>query len=334
MVFLFLGILWLVLSIVSLGVGQYHIPFDEVFVLLAKGFMAAPISESLSIPYDVIFSIRLPRVLMASLAGGALALSGIALQGVFKNPLVGPHIVGVSTGAAFGGTLAILFEVSKVGLFGFAFVFGILALMMVYALASFVSKHNLFALILSGIVVSGFFSALISLIQYISDEEEKLPNIVYWLLGSFSSANYERVALLAIPTIPIMIIFVLMRWRFNLLSLQDHDMRLLGINITKLRLIILGLCSLIIAAQVSVSGNVGWIGLVIPHLSRMLVGVDHRKSLPTAILLGAIFMLVVDNVSRTITQGEVPLGILTALIGAPVFAYLMKKNGIRNNDNG
>lgn len=330
---LFLIFLWLALVIFSLGVGQYHISFVDVASLLYSALINNTISEPMATPYDVVLSIRLPRILMASLAGASLAVSGVALQGVFKNPLVGPHIVGVSTGAAFGGTLAILLEFSKIELFGFAFFFGILALMMVYTLANFVSKSNLFALILSGVVVSGFFSALISFIQYISDEEEKLPNIVYWLLGSFSSANYERLALMAFIAIPVIVIFVLMRWRFNLLSLQDHDMRLLGINITKLRLVILILCSLIIAAQVSVSGNVGWIGLIIPHLSRMLVGADHRKSMPAAVFLGAIFMLLVDDIARTITQGEVPIGILSALVGAPIFAYLMKKSALRKNDN-
>lgn len=332
MKFWFLGVAWVVLVIFSLGVGQYHIAFSDVFSLLFNALMHNNVSDGLSTEHDIVLSIRLPRILMASLAGASLAVSGVALQGVFKNPLVGPHIVGVSTGAAFGGTLAILFEFSKVELFGFAFFFGILALIMVYALANFVSKSNLFALILSGIVVSGFFSALISLIQYISDEEEKLPNIIYWLLGSFSSANYERLSLMAFVAIPVMIIFVLMRWRFNLLSLQDHDMKLLGVDITKLRFVILGLSSLIIAAQVSVSGNVGWIGLIIPHLSRMLVGVDHRKSLPAAIFLGAIFMLLVDDIARTITQGEVPIGILSALVGAPIFAFLMKKSTLRKHD--
>lgn len=332
MKFWFLGVAWVVLVIFSLGVGQYHIAFSDVFSLLFNALMHNNVSDGLSTEHDIVLSIRLPRILMASLAGASLAVSGVALQGVFKNPLVGPHIVGVSTGAAFGGTLAILFEFSKVELFGFAFFFGILALIMVYALANFVSKSNLFALILSGIVVSGFFSALISLIQYISDEEEKLPNIIYWLLGSFSSANYERLSLMVFVAIPVMIIFVLMRWRFNLLSLQDHDMKLLGVDITKLRFVILGLSSLIIAAQVSVSGNVGWIGLIIPHLSRMLVGVDHRKSLPAAIFLGAIFMLLVDDIARTITQGEVPIGILSALVGAPIFAFLMKKSTLRKHD--
>lgn len=211
MKFLFLLCSWVALVIFSLGVGQYHIPFVDGATLIYNALMDNSVSEAMLTPYDVVFSIRLPRILMASLAGASLAVSGVALQGVFKNPLVGPHIVGVSTGAAFGGTLAILLEFSKVELFGFAFFFGILALMMVYVLANFVSKSNLFALILSGVVVSGFFSALISFIQYISDEEEKLPNIVYWLLGSFSSANYERLALMSFIAIPIIILFILMR---------------------------------------------------------------------------------------------------------------------------
>lgn len=313
------AVFWLILALISLGIGQYGVGvFEILHILLGK------ITNEVS--KDVILNIRLPRVLGSSLCGGILAICGMSLQGLFKNPLVDPKIIGVSTGAAFGGCLAILLGVGGFWLVIFAFIFGLISLLMLYFIASFVKTINIFTLILSGIVVNGFFAALISLIQYVADTEEVLPNIIFWLLGSFVNVGYEKLLLLIIIALPCVLILFFMRWRFNLLSLDEKDLRALGVSLNSLRAIILLVCTLMIATQVSVSGNIGWIGLVVPHMARMISGADHVKSLPLSFIFGAIFMLLIDNLARSITMGEIPLGILSALIGTPVFAYLLKRS--------
>lgn len=311
--------IWFILALISLGIGQYSVEISQILNILLGNFTN-------EVSKDVVLNIRLPRVLGSSLCGGVLALAGMSLQGLFKNPLVDPKIIGVSTGAAFGGCLAILLGVSSYFLVIFAFVFGLISLLMLYFIASFVKTINIFTLILSGIVVNGFFAALISLIQYVADTEEILPNIIFWLLGSFVNVGYEKLILLFIVSFPCVLVLFLMRWRFNLLSLDEKDLKALGVNLSLLRATILLVCTLMIATQVSVSGNIGWIGLVVPHMARMLSGADHVKSLPLSFIFGAIFMLIIDNLARSITMGEIPLGILSALIGTPVFAYLLKRS--------
>ncbi len=309
---------WGILAIISLGVGRYSIGFFELFNALFGG------GESTA--KDIIYGVRLPRILLSSLSGGVLALSGLCLQAVFKNPLVGPHIVGVSTGAAFGGSLAILFALGSFFIVSFAFIFGLVAILMLYMLARFVKRVDIFTLVLSGIVVNGFFAALISLVQYIADVEQILPNIVFWLLGSFVSANYTKLTLIASIALPCLVVLMMLRWRFNLLSLDDNDLKALGVNLFFLRAMILLLCTLLIAVQVSVSGNIGWVGLVVPHMARFVAGSDHLKSMPLCFVFGAIFMLLIDNFGRSMSASEIPLGILSALVGTPIFALLLRQN--------
>lgn len=311
-----LAVALLVALLASLGIGRYGIsPARVGQILLAFDGMDA-------IERHVVLTVRLPRVLTALMAGAGLALCGAALQGVFRNPLVGPHIIGVSTGAAFGGTLAILMRESHGLLLTLAFLFGMLALLMVYALNALVARRNMLVLVLAGVVVSGFFGALVSLAQYLADAEEKLPRIVFWLLGSFATADYGKLALMLSALVPGAFLLLLLRWRINILSLGDEEARALGIRAEPTRWLVLTLIGLIVSAQVAVSGVIGWIGLVIPHLARMLVGPDHRVLLPGAMLAGGLFMVLVDDVARTLSQSKIPLGILTALIGAPVFALV------------
>lgn len=308
---------WLLFAIFSLGVGQYHLNIVGVLEVMMGG--------GDNVARDIVYRIRLPRVLMSSLCGGILALCGVSLQGLFKNPLVDSKIIGVSTGASFGGALAILLGFGGFYLVGFAFIFGVVALLLLYYIASFVKGFSIFTLILSGIVVNGFFAALISLIQYIADSEEVLPTIVFWLLGSFVNANYHKLMLLALVALPCIVALFLMRWRFDLLSLDDVDARILGLNLFYLRIFILGVSTLLIATQVSISGSIGWIGLIVPHIARAICGDSHIKSLPYSFAIGMIFMLLIDNLSRTLTVAEIPLGVLCALVGTPIFAYLLKK---------
>ena len=316
-------LLWVLLFAVSLGIGQYPVSIEETGRILL-GSSADETAKS------VVLDIRIPRALLSSLCGGILALSGLALQAVFKNPLVGPHIVGVSTAAAFGGALCIMLGFGSYFIVGFAFFFGLAALFMLYFIAKFVSRSDVFSLILAGIVINGVFAALTSLVQYLADNEDVLPNIIYWLLGSFVRADYDKLVMLAAVSTPCVAALIAMRWRFNLLSLEDGDLKVLGVNIVRLRSVILVICTLLVTAQVSVSGNIGWIGLVVPHVARMIFGSDHLRSMPACFVAGAVFMLAIDDVSRSISSSEVPLSIISALIGSPIFAILLKRSADAN----
>lgn len=313
----------LLLAISSLCLGQYPLSLSEVFYQLSH------YSQGQGIASQIIWSVRLPRILMAFLAGGALGLCGATLQGVFHNPLVDPHIIGVTSGSAFGGTLAILLGLSPVLMMGSTFFFGLSALTLVYAIAALQGRENTLVLILSGIILSGFFAALVSLIQYQADTEEVLPNIVFWLLGSFATANWHKVLLLTVPVCIAAAILFQLRWRINLLSLNDKDARALGVSVVPLRRSVLVCCACLVAAQVAVSGSIAWVGLVIPHLARLFVGVDHRRLLPCAFWLGGGFMIVVDDIARTLMHAEIPPGIITALLGAPLFTILLIQSSRR-----
>ncbi|XUA21028.1 FecCD family ABC transporter permease [Citrobacter sp. OP27] len=307
----------LLLALVSLCLGQFHLSIGDVVTQLLHPDAPNEIAG------QVVWTVRLPRVMMAFLCGAALGLSGATLQGVFRNPLVDPHIIGVTSGAAFGGTLAILLGLSPLFMMGSTFSFGLAALGLVYLIATLQGRESTLALILSGIILSGFFAALVSLMQYLADTEEVLPNIVFWLLGSFATANWHKVMLVAGPVLLAGAVLFALRWRINLLSLDEKDARALGVSVKPLRRGVLVSCGLLVAAQVAVSGSIAWVGLVIPHLARLLVGADHRRLLPTAFWLGGAFMIMVDDLARTLTQAEIPIGIITALVGAPAFTFLL-----------
>lgn len=309
--------LTLALAVASLGLGQYHLTLAQVLSRLLHP------REYSDIAAQVVWAVRLPRVTMALLAGGALGLSGATLQGVFRNPLVDPHIIGVTSGAAFGGTLAILLGLGPLLMMGSTFGFGLLALGLVYLIATLQRHESTLSLILSGIVMSGFFAALVSLMQYLADTEETLPNIVFWLLGSFATASWHKVAILILPVALGGSVLLCLRWRINLLALDEKDAAMLGVAVRPLRRAVLICCALLVAAQVAVSGSIAWVGLVVPHLARLLVGADHRRLLPVAFWLGGGFMVAVDTLARTLTAAEIPIGIITALLGAPLFAGLL-----------
>lgn len=323
-----LTILFITVAIISLGLGRFDISPLRVVEILLDPFFSASIPVSAT-EHNVIFTVRIPRILLALLAGGGLALAGAALQGVFRNPLVGPQVMGVSSGAAFGGTLAILLSFPRVGLLGTSFIFGLLALVLVFLLNSLVARRNILALVLAGVVVSGFFGALVSLVQYLADTEDKLPTIVFWLLGSFATADSSKLVLMVIPLIIACALLLALRWRLNLLSLGDEDAAALGVRVERLRWFILILVSVIVAVQVAVSGIIGWVGLIVPHMARMLVGPDHRVLMPASLLIGGIYLLLIDDLARTLTGTEIPLGILTALVGTPVFALLLRNSQMR-----
>jgi iron complex transport system permease protein len=313
-----------VLLYVSLFVGRLYVAPQDVARIVASLVITIPHdwSESLT---TIVLQIRLPRALMAMAVGAGLAISGAAFQGMFRNPLVSTDVLGVSAASGFGAALAILLGRSLVELQIIAFLFGLFGVLMTYTLARVYRTTPALMLVLSGVIVAAFFGALLSGAKLVADPEAKLPAITFWLLGSFNAATLRSV----VTIVPVMAIGVagllLVRWKLNLLSMGDDEASALGVRTEWLKGMVIACATLITSAAVSVSGVVGWVGLVIPHVARMLVGPDHRVLLPVTLSLGAGYLLVIDGIARTVTAVEIPIGILTAVVGAPFFAYLLRR---------
>lgn len=311
-------------SVIALSVGRYPIPLSHVLDIVTSGVLG---HDRASDPeHTVVVLVRLPRVLLAVLVGGGLGLAGAALQATFRNPLVSPEIIGVSSGASLGGALALLFGLGSFFLVGGAFAFGLAALGLLFLLTLGRGGTPMLMVVLGGVVVGSFFSALVSLVTYVADPYTTLPAIVFWLLGSVATATFAKVLVAAVPVLFGSLVILLLRWRLNVLSLGDEEASSLGMDPARMRWTILTATALIVAGAVAVSGVIGWVGLVIPHLTRMWVGPDHRVLLPVSFLTGATYLVVIDTLARTATAGEIPLGVLTAMIGAPVFFVLLRRN--------
>lgn len=310
--------------IVSLSVGRYSVPVEHVLgILLSKVLPMEAVWTSTE--QRVVELIRLPRILLAAVCGAGLAVAGAALQGIFRNPLVGPQILGVTSGAAFGGALAILLSESATMLIGLAFLFGLSAMGIVYILSMTRGRSQTLVLVLSGIVVSALFTALVSLVKFVADPDDKLPAIVFWLMGSFAAASNAKLYFVAPVIVGGSILVYALRFRINVLSLGDEEARSLGIHVEVIRWTVFCAVALVSSAVVAAAGIVGWVGLVIPHIARFFTGPDHSRLIPAAALIGAIYLVIVDDVARTVAPAEIPIGILTALIGAPVFALLLRR---------
>lgn len=302
----------------SIMTGRYLLPPSQILDIILNGKEAA----AMNIDASVVWNLRIPRILLNILVGGGLAIAGTVFQGIFRNPLVSPDILGVSSGAAFGAALGILISGINMHATAFALVFGIISVCLTYSLARLRNEITPLSLVLSGMIISAIFSALISLTKYIADPYDKLPAITYWLMGSFTTASYENVSLISIPILFGCFVLYMLRWKINILSLGDEEAISLGVNPARLRITIIAMATLITASCVTITGVIGWIGLVIPHICRMLVGVDHQRLLPISIIIGSIFMIIVDLIARTAIAAEIPVGIITALVGAPFFAIL------------
>lgn len=304
-------------------VGPYQIPPVEVLKALVARLLGAPAST----PIDtILFQIRLPRVLAAALVGGALAAAGASYQTLFRNPLVSPDILGVSAGAGFGAVLGILLSLPVIAIQGLGFVTGLITVVIVYALARALrSQNEVLVLVLAGIVVGALAGAGISLVKILADPYNQLPAITFWLLGSLSGIKVSDVwgvtPLVIVGLVPL----VLLRWRIGVLSLGDDEARALGVNVAFVRGVVIAAATLMTAAAVSVSGVIGWIGLMIPHMVRPLVGPRYDRVLPASVLMGAAFLVLVDTLARSAARIEIPLGLLTALIGAPIFVWLLAR---------
>lgn len=321
-------ILPLLLFFLSLFCGRYWIsPGVCLQVLAAKLLPFLPIEHTWGGAQEaVIWQIRFPRALLAMLVGAGLSISGASFQGMFRNPLVSPDLLGVSAGAGFGACLGILLDGSQAMIQVFAFCFGLLAVVLTYLISRVYKSTPVLMLVLAGVAISALFSALISVTKYMADPYSKLPEITFWLMGSLGKADGKSVVAAAVPIILGSLGLLLVGWRINLLSMGDQEARSLGVNTELLKGIIIVCCTMATAAAVCCAGIVGWVGMVIPHIGRMLVGPDHRKLLPASIALGAGYLLIIDNIARTATALEIPLGILTAIIGAPFFIYLLRRS--------
>jgi iron complex transport system permease protein len=319
-----LGILLVITIIISFRLGRYPIPAKEVLgILLSKIY---PIELFWTDRVEmVLINIRLPRIILACLVGCCLSAAGAAYQGVFQNPMAAPDILGASAGAAFGAALAILNYGSRFMITVSAFFFSLLTVSLVYLISKRVKGKSILGLILSGIIVGSLFSAGTSFIKLVADPTDQLPAITYWLMGSLAGAKMGDIKFAIIPMIIGLVPLLLIRWRLNVLTMGDDEARTMGVNANQIRIIVIICATLTTAASVSVSGMIGWVGLVIPHLARKLVGNNYNHLMPASILFGAIFLLLVDNVSRNLLTTEIPLGILTAFVGAPFFIYLITR---------
>ncbi len=313
----------IILFFASFLMGRYPIsPVDVVKTILSPIFPQLTVSSTVN---TIVWQIRLPRILAALLVGASLSMAGTAFQGIFKNPLVSSDLLGVSNGAGFGAALAILLSGSSVVIQVFAFVFGIISVSITYLISKAYKAGGILILVLSGVAISAFFNSLISGIKFIADPEDKLPEIVYWLMGSLASVTMDEIIMIIIPLFIGFIILYLLRWQMNILAMGDEEAQSLGLNPSRVRLIIIAACTLLTSAAVSISGIIGWIGMIIPHMARMIVGPDNKILLPASLSLGASFLLLIDNISRVIISIEIPIGILTAVIGVPIFLYLLRR---------
>ncbi len=318
-----LAVLVAAIAVLAATIGAYPVSFADLFAVVTGEAAGRPDDATAA---TVLLQVRLPRIAAALVVGGALAAAGAVYQGLFRNPLVSPDILGVSTGAGLGAVFGIFLSLPLVLIQLAAFAGGLATVALVYAIAAHVrGREPVLVLVLAGVVVGSLAGAAISLLKVLADPYDQLPAITFWLLGSLASTRAGDVWGVA-PAVAIGLVpLVLLRWRINVLSLGDEEARALGVEAGRIRLLVIAAATLMTASVVAISGVIGWVGLVIPHIARMIVGPNFNRLLPTAMLLGAGYLLLVDTLARTIAQVETPLGILTAILGAPFFLWLLAK---------
>ena len=317
-----LGVLALGL-LVAFTVGRYPVTLAELIEVLVSRLMgrAAAVPPAVE---NVVLLVRGPRVVAAVLVGGALAVAGTAFQGLFRNPLVSPDILGASSGAALGAVLGIYFSLGVIGIEGLAFAGGLVAVAAVYVIGSLLhSRDPILVLVLTGVVVGALLGAGVGLVKYLADPYNQLPAMTFWLLGSLAATTVADLLPLTSPVAVGTVVLIALRWRLNVMSLPEDEARALGLATGPFRIVIVAAATLVTSASVATSGIIGWVGLVVPHLARALVGPDFPRLIPTAALLGGGYLLFIDTLARTAAPVEIPLGILTAVIGTPFFIWLL-----------
>lgn len=325
-VMIMLALVLLAVFLASFTFGRYFISLSDLFTIVGGKILHLnpdwpPVMET------VIFNVRMPRILAALMVGAALSVAGTTYQGYFKNPMVSPDILGATAGAGFGAALGILLSFNDAGIQIISFTSGITAVALTYAVSSVIGKgnHSVLSLVLTGMVVATLFSAFISITKYVADPDDKLPVITFWLLGSLSGVTAKDETGLLIPIVLGVVPIFLLKWRLNVLSFGEEEAESMGIDTRKTRAVFIVCSTILTASAVSVSGMIGWIGLVIPHIARLIVGPDHKVLLPASFLIGSAFLMIVDDIARTAFSTEIPLGILTAIIGAPFFLFLLSR---------
>lgn len=315
---------FLLVFFLSLVLGSYHLSPKSVAQTLLSPLIPAWQNQVAEVARSIVFQIRLPRIILAIIVGCGLALSGASLQALFRNPLVNEYLLGLSSGAAFGAALSLVFFGPKMPVQVSAFIFSLVAVFIVLSVSRS-TGGSIVSLLLTGVIVSAFFSALLTIVEYLASPYA-LQALFFWLMGSFSLAGWREVAM-TFPAIFIAaFLLFLFRWRLNLLSLSEEEGRSLGINVRREKYLVVGLATVMTSVAVAAVGIIGWIGLIVPHLARMMVGADNRRVLPLSALLGATILLAADDLARSVTSFEIPVGIFTSLIGIPLFIYLLKKS--------
>ncbi len=356
--FLILGTVFALIFLSSFMIGRYSISPGDLFRILFSQISEALVSAasapwcpgtlsgildkvsqacSIEKTWDtatevVLFRIRIPRVIAAGVIGAALSVAGVSYQGMFRNPMVSPDILGASSGAGFGAALGIIMYAGYFGITIFSFTFGIGAVLLAYLISRLSKMEGTLSMVLAGMIISSLFTSCTSFIKLIADTDNVLPAITYWLMGSLTSISASDTLFVIFPVLAGMIPLFLLRWRLNLLTVSEEEAKSLGIRTGVLRLAVIICATLMTSASVAVSGMIGWVGLVIPHFCRIIFGYDYRRLLPATALFGASFLMFVDNLARNITTAEVPIGILTSFVGAPIFLYLIMTNGKSNSD--
>ena len=319
-------VLPVVIGLGCICVGRMEIPISDVFKTIGAIFTG---QETDVQNYSIIVNLRLPRILMAIIVGAGLTCAGNTFQSLFSNPLATPDILGVTSGTCVGAILAIILSCGILGTQLIALAFGLVSVLFTIKIAGRNKNGSMIYLVLAGVIAASLFNAIGSLLKYTADPQDKLPEITYWLMGSFTSATYQKL-LIGSPLIIVGIVIIyLLRWRLNILALSEDEAKASGIDLKKTRMIFILASTLITASAVSMCGQIGWIGLLIPHCARMMVGSNNRYVVPLSISLGASFMILIDTLSRSLTVIELPLSILTAIIGAPVFILLLNRSKLR-----
>lgn len=310
--------------IISLCIGRFSLSVKEVGLTIIQWIT----SKDYGMGNDamaVVINNRLPRAFAGALVGAALAASGCAFQGLFQNPLVSQGVLGVSSGAGFGAALSILIFATTRFSPLFAFIFAIAAVWMSFMVAKMCGGATPLMLVLGGTIISSIFSSLLAFLKYVADPTNQLASIVFWNMGSLASIESRVFPFSAAAMVAGIVVLILCSWRLNVLSMGDEEAKSLGLPVIKTRVLIVIGATLAAAGAVSIAGNIGWVGLVIPHIARFLIGSDNRRLIPFSVITGAFFVMLIDLLCRTITGGEIPLGILTSLIGGPFFIYLLRR---------
>lgn len=313
-----------ILFLISLGLGRFWVPpVDVVRILLTEWGLATFDQTWTDQARTVVVSIRLPRLLAAVLVGASLAIAGAAFQGIFRNPLVSPDLLGISNGAAVGAAAAILLRLPSLTIQFAALGMGLITVFITTRIPRLFRQNSPLMLVLAGVIMSGFMAALLGVAKYVADPEDELGQIVFWTLGSVATVRLDDIALVVVPMIIAVVVLLMLRWRVTLLSLGDAEAKSLGVHVTRVRGVIIVCATVATAGAVSLAGTISWVGLIVPHLARLIVGEENRYLVPLSMIFGAGFLLVVDTLARTLTGSEIPLSIITGVIGAPLFLLLL-----------